>query len=333
MSSRRWSSLSLFYRLFLIYGLSFLILLVSILSILKEQKAAGSAVRLGVLDFSWFALLLYAGVSLLTIFILHRVVRQVLRPLQILKQQAVAVSQGHFEAAVPLPRADELGELSQTFHKMAQELAQQKHLMKQLIVGLSHELRSPLARMRMTVETLPEGKVREDLIEEIHFIDRLTDDVLTREKLEQGLESLKLQQVEFSSFLEIILDSYGDELEFKLEAPKDSIFVSIDLPRFEMALRNIIENSLRHALGSPVLQVDMSVVDAHVRVVFTDREPGESEVKTAPISSGYGLGLKLTSSILRVHGGEFSFERSSAISGFNETRVAISLPVVARPLQ
>ncbi len=97
-------------------------------------------------------------------------IRWLLRPVRELSRGVEEVSRGNLDYAVPSRRRDELGELVRSFNAMTRRIKEMLHARKQLLLGVSHELRSPLTRARVALEFLGNGAATQNIREELREI-------------------------------------------------------------------------------------------------------------------------------------------------------------------
>ena len=187
---------------------------------------------------------------------------------------------------------------------------------KALLANASHELRSPLARIRMGLELMePQATTtfKEEITRNIQELDQLVDEILLASRLDASEADLGL--IESVDMLGVLAEECS-ALGAELQAPPDSsdLVVQGVTRLLRRMVRNLLENARRHGAGSVVARVrrDSSVailtvtdngpgVAAHLRERIFEpfyRLPGASER-----DGGVGLGLALVKSIVLRHGG------------------------------
>ena len=106
-----------------------------------------------------------------------------LRPLKWLKESVEKVSAGDLSTRVPVVRMDEVGQVARAFNHMTARVEQMLDDHDRLMADVSHELRSPLARIKVALEMLPEGDKREQIATDVREMEALTSALLERERI------------------------------------------------------------------------------------------------------------------------------------------------------
>lgn len=247
----------------------------------------------------------------LILAISYRLVKHVMAPLKEMKTAATSFAEGKWQTRVPIHTQDELAELGQTMNHMAEKIEAHFKNMKDLLLAISHELRSPLTRMKVITEFMDDEKIKKSLNEEITSLDRITGMLLERERLSSKPEILEKTQTNLENILTILKQKFPD-LQV---GPDNSHMVSIDSGRFELALSSIVDNAFKH--GKPPVVISTGKENDKVWIEIKDHGEGltieEMEKLGDPFfrqslartssrkSEGFGLGLSLAYSILKAH--------------------------------
>ena len=248
------------------------------------------------------------------------VVRRLTRRLEALKQGVEAFGAGALHQRVAEDGRDEVAALGASFNRAAARIEALLQSHRSLLANASHELRSPLARLKMAVAMVDEAPSaqREKLRAEIHAniaeLDTLVEEVLLASRLEAGAPLPRNDQVD--------LLALAAEEGARVQAVVDGqpLQVAGDERLLRRALRNLLENAQRYGGGAVELSVQRDAAGrAELRVC--DRGPGVPEAYRERVfeaffrlpghaerEGGVGLGLALVRQIALAHGGSVTCE-------------------------
>lgn len=282
------------------------------------------------------------------------IARRLTRPLDQLVRVTRAIGAGDLAARVRLGRhqTGEVGALADSVNEMAARIERQLKEERTLLAAVSHELRSPLARLRLLVELArSEGRAeRLDEIErELVGLDALIGKLLASSRLEFG--ELRLETLTAAKVAARALEVAGLATEL-LRDESDGALVEVDPTLVGRALGNLLENAARHGGGAERLALSVTQVDGRgreVRFSVEDAGPGfEPEVlkhafeafysarssESVKESGSLGLGLALVARIARAHGGRaYAENRGAGTTGSDSpgARAVLALPVAGTP--
>jgi signal transduction histidine kinase len=243
----------------------------------------------------------------------YPVVRRVTRRLERLKASVEALGAGNLATRVNVEGRDEIATLAASFNRSAERIENLIAAHKTLLANASHELRSPLARIRMAVEMLKSDakpELRAELERDIGDLDALVDEILLASRLD-AVDALDTEDID-------LLALVAEECA-RIDATLDGQPVTIrgDRRLLRRMVRNLLENARRHGAGSAIDAAVKRVDGQTVEVQVCDRGPGVPETErerifepfyrpsgTREAAGGVGLGLALVRQIARRHGGE-----------------------------
>ncbi|MFT6095037.1 MAG: signal transduction histidine kinase [Pseudohongiellaceae bacterium] len=271
---------------------------------------------------NYFAI--YSGLSLaaFVLFLNYLMVSKLLSPLRLLRKGAERIRKGDLSYRVKSNRQDELGELTESINHMADSLQSMLEAKRQLLMAISHELRTPLTKAKLRLEFMPKSEEREHLREDIDEIDLLISDLIEAERLNGDHSVLVVETVHFSEFIGSVahqFDNYDGGIEF--ESPDQDQEFFIDKLRIRLLITNLLNNSIRHGEGNPILvKIDYFEEQASIEVI--DQGEGISAKHLSQISEpfyradssrqrntgGFGLGLYLCRLIAEAHGGKLNIQ-------------------------
>lgn len=262
--------------------------------------------------------------------------RRISRPLERLTAAVRRLGTGDLAARVPLDqrtwwrrrqpsRGDELAELTQAFNDMAERVERLVAGQKELMANVSHELRSPLTRIRVALELLPRNEEADARLHEVEAdldeLERLIEDVLTTARLDAtGLpphpSSMDARQIMADLAERASRDPATAGLTVSLDG-STSVECVADPALLRRAVWNLIENAAKY--GAPPITLAAEREGSDVVLSVTDEgagiPPEERERVLAPFyrldkartpegpTHGFGLGLTLAHRVAEVHGG------------------------------
>jgi signal transduction histidine kinase len=253
----------------------------------------------------------------------YPIVRRLTKRLEELQRGVQRWGEGDLSVRVAEDGQDEVADLSNRFNAAAARIEQLVRSHKSLLANASHELRSPLTRIRMSLELMgerPSLAARDEISRNIAELDQLIDEILLASRLDAkeadmgtvetvdltGLAAEECARVDAD--LEVIDGTDGDVLTVR------------GVPRLlRRAIRNLLENARRYGAGETSVELGSRNGAAEIRV--NDRGPGVPAALRERIfepfyrlpgaserNGGVGLGLALVKSITERHGGNVRCE-------------------------
>ena len=251
-----------------------------------------------------------------------------------LRQTARDLGDGDFEARAPSARSQLFASLSDTMNSMAERVQQLLATHRELSCGISHELRTPIARMRFALEMLKETDERAErerlwvMMEgDLDELDHLIDTSLTYARFEREAPEPHFSSVKFAEWLSDEVDNVrllGRDLNVAVDCSKLPENLAIDLDRKAMpyALRNLLRNAFKYARTTIIVSAELHdknilihVDDDGIGIPPEEREHVFSAFTRLDRSrdrstGGYGLGLAITRRVLELHGGSATADAS-----------------------
>ena len=319
------------------------------LYIFATELPAGPRAALGInraaLVLQWGVALLVSGLicSLLTRYLTSPILR-----LREMSQQLAAGDLSVRSSSGLARRKDEIGDLVRDFNAMASRIEELIARQRQLISDVSHELRSPLARLNVALDLARERKgsdpAFEHMQEDIGLLDEMIGRLLTIAKLDMSAPEIPMEDLDMADLVAQVVRN----AEFESQEPNGGIrlissgqcIVRGSAELLRSAIENVVRNAIRYTEnGSSVevgLECERSSSGARVRLVVRDYGPGVPESELANIfqpfyrvtgardrqSGGTGLGLAIADRVVRIHEGTIRAENATP----RGLRVTIVLP-------
>jgi signal transduction histidine kinase len=238
-------------------------------------------------------------------------VRRLTRRLERLRARVEDLGRGELAARAPVEGRDEVAALARSFNRAAERIQRLVEAERRQLAFASHELRSPLARLRVALEMMSgDAAVRAGAERDVAELDALIGELLEASRLEAVGPGGREEAVD-------LLGLVAEEAA-RTEAAVSGEPAELrgDARLLRRLVRNLLENARRHAGGTAV-DARVERLAGGARLVVADRGPGVPEGERERIfepfyrppgvpetGSGYGLGLALVRQIARAHGGE-----------------------------
>ena len=286
--------------------------------------------------FNYFVLYTALALAALILFLNYFMVNKMLNPVRLLKQGAERIRQGDLSYRVKSNLQDELGELTESINHMADSLQSMLEAKRQLLMAISHELRTPITKAKLRMEFMPESDEKDQLKEDINEIDLLISDLLEAERLNNDHSALVSERVLLANFIRSIGESFkSNNGEIEIEIPVNDLEFEIDKLRIRLLITNLLNNAVRHGKGN-LINVRVSFSGDRGIIEVKDNGEGISEEHITQITEpfyradsarqrntgGFGLGLYLCRLIAQAHGGEMIIVSQEG----QGTQITVNLP-------
>jgi two-component system, OmpR family, osmolarity sensor histidine kinase EnvZ len=252
----------------------------------------------------------FAGASGISIWLARRLTR----PLAQLEAASALIGQGGMPVLLPETGPLEMVRLSRRFNAMAQQVRDLLSTRTTLLAGVSHDLRTPLSRMRLALEMLrdkPDPGLIDRMDRDIEQMNQLIGQVLD---LARGLAHEANVPTNVAALLQQLADEHANaDTAILVNCP--TVQLDVAPAALHRALGNLLQNALRYAPGQPVELVG-DVSQTRMRLGVLDRGPGIAaehldavfepfhrlETSRSRATGGAGLGLAIVRELARVHG-------------------------------
>lgn len=295
---------------------------------------------------------------LLVALICIAIFRHIIAPLRILQKATRKISKGDFNVKLESDlgkRRDEFSDLAQSFDKMAERISVLLNRQQQLIQDISHELRTPITRIKLVLNDSGQDPALKRVEQEVNGMQSLLEETLTLSWLNNqdsdNYEKLKIEDVDLTALIEAIADDASFEFpkhNLILLIPYNFIVHNSNHRAIGQAIENIIRNAMKYSEENSQIEVKLSKANKHdkpwVKITICDQGRGvateyleeifepffridsarvKKEVQDNQKSSGYGLGLALTKRQIEAIGGHVRAEHNQPCG----LRFIIELPL------
>ncbi|MGO4517868.1 ATP-binding protein [Terriglobus sp. 2YAB30_2] len=230
-------------------------------------------------------------------------------------------------------RKDELGDLVRDFNSMATRIEELISRQRQLISDVSHELRSPLARLNVALDLGRERKgsdpAFDHMEEDLGLLDEMIGRLLTIAKLDMSAQQVPMTEVDVTSLVSQVVRN----AEFEAREPSGGVRIVAEQECFlhgntellQSAVENVVRNAIRYSEPGTSVEVSLTCDGSLMRLTVRDHGPGVPEAELLRIfepfyrvkdardrqSGGAGLGLAIAERVVRIHGGTIRAENVS----------------------
>lgn len=276
------------------------------------------------------------GVPLLSIIAIVVLVRQLNRPLKRLQLAALRVGKGQHATALETQSGPtEIRAVNRAFNQMTREIQQAAKERSFMLAGISHDLRTPLTRLRLTAEMMKEKELAEGMVLDIEDMDDILDQFTAY--MRDGSDEV-IETANFNLLVSEIAAQFAPQGEIRF-TPQELP----DMPMKRLSLKRMLDNLMNNALrygGAPLdIHTAHNVEEKNLTLTVRDHGPGIKEEDlpdllqpfirgdSARTSQGSGLGLAIVARIVKMHNGQLDI-RNHPEGGLV---VAITLPLNRRP--
>lgn len=274
---------------------------------------------------SWFLLPDHVFVMAAAVLLCYLLAYYLTAPVRQLEKAVERFGSGDLSARVVSTRQDELGQLARTFDRMANRMETLVSAERRLLLDISHELRSPLARLGVAVELARSG---EDLDAALNRIQKESDrlnglvgQLLQVTRAEGDPSSLRLHHVQLDQLVQQLVDdslieaaAHGCQVTFERREP---VRVEGDPELLRRAVENVIRNAIRYSPRETAVEVSLARNNGKAVVDVRDHGPGVPDEALPRLfdafyrvdtdrnrtSGGIGLGLSIARRAIELHKG------------------------------
>lgn len=279
-------------------------------------------------------------IPLFVSFILYWVIaRSLTKPIIAMQNAAKKFGDGEFSARVPLSlqRKDEIGACAKSFNLMAEKLEQNIESHQRLMADVSHELRSPMARLQIAMGLAQQQNISPNLLNkhlqrcelEVGRLDEMISSVLSLSRMENTISQMELMSVDTTQLLSLciedaqyIANEKSVNIVFK---SKKTTIINADPNLLASAFNNILTNAVKYSHQETQLNVDIKEANERIVIKVIDTGIGvpsdainrlfepfyRVEQARERITGGTGLGLAIAKQAITAHNGTIRAENNT----------------------
>jgi signal transduction histidine kinase len=267
--------------------------------------------------------------AIISLFIMKRT----LEPLTGMTRLTDRIAAGEFPDAIPITTSDEVGQLARAFNRMTESLSHMEQLRKNMIVDVTHELKTPLTNIQGYTEGLmdkvvePSDETLSLLRDETGRLSHLVNDILTLAQAGAARISLDILRIDFMDACKHVYSIFQPQLSRKnisvdFSGIKPDCQVYADPHKLAQVLHNLFQNGVQYTPSDGKLWISTKVTEKETRITFAN--PG-SEIKPEDLLlvferfyrgeksrsrdyGGAGIGLAVVKDLIEAHKGRVGAE-------------------------
>lgn len=248
--------------------------------------------------------------------LLYFSLRWIFGPVKKLSEAVGQISAGNFDVLIDIKRNDELGKLADSINEMKVNISNMIKSKESLLIDVSHELRSPLTRIKLANEFVDDEKIKNKIRDDVNEMEAMVSNLLETYRTENVNGKLNARKTDIVLLVKDLIPKFGNAL-IDLNSDLAEKIINIDKEKIETALRNIIDNAVKYSNGKPVevtiSENPLNKDETFIYIKDKGRGIESQEIKKIfePFYridksrdkkiAGYGLGLSIVKKILDMH--------------------------------
>jgi two-component system OmpR family sensor kinase len=281
--------------------------------------------------------LLLTGVFYISIIVVVLIwLYPLIKQLRKLRRTTKAFGEGKFQERINTKSISYIADIENEFNRMAQRIETLINDNRLLSDAVSHDLRTPLARLRFGIEALQETgnpqlreKYEAHLCRDIDEMEQLVSVLLNYARIEQSMIAVEKQNIDLNEIINHCIQSFtnntNDNEKIIHWHPKGVVIVKGEINYLKMLINNLLGNALQYARN----EIKLSVIEKNAKLSFiiSDDGPGIAEEQRSKLMKpfmrgeqahenlGYGMGLAIVVRIAQLHDARFSITDSVELGG------------------
>ena len=268
-------------------------------------------------------------------FLLLMVLRNQIKPIKTLASVAEAFGKGQSLSYKPTGSI-EIRKAGSAFLEMRKRLERQIEQRTQMLSGVSHDLRTPLTRLKLALALKEEDAEAREMLNDIQLMQNILDEFLEFSKNQQTEKIKEISLIGLYNFLQNNIFNLKGKLDWHLKLTSNERVVCLRPQNLLRAINNLIENADFYAS-----KIRISIIEKETRLLIhiEDNGPGIPSDKTKEAIKpfvrldhsrnlnkphGVGLGLSIASDLIKTHGGNLNLKKSKSLGGL---KASLTLPL------
>ncbi len=275
-------------------------------------------------------------------------IKSIVIPVRQINSVALEIAEGNLTTnALKYTSGDELGQLCQSIHTMANKLSDTEQVKNDFISQISHELRTPITAIKGWSETMMADEKLDELSHrgvtiihnETERLSKMVEEMLDMSRMQSGRLNITISPVnivaEFEDTVFMMSErSKGENVFIRYDICEEECIINGDKDRLKQVFFNVIDNAVKHSNPGSEIIASAHINEKSISFIIEDFGAGISKedlpyikemfYKGASQKRGSGIGLGVSDEIMKLHGGSLDIESEYGIG----TKVTITLPIM-----
>ena len=290
-------------------------------------------------DIYWPAIIVPIA-TLIMLGVVFWIINSFLYPIKLIRRHVINLKKGNLGEKIPVSGADELGQLARSINKMTQDIDTLVSQKQNLLIDVSHELKTPLTRLKfLLANTNIKVEDKDSINKEINYLQDMISNMLLSDKLSTPyVEDLELEELAIQTLINDACGMFYEiEKRLKIITKIPNLVIKVDKYKLSLAIKNLIDNAIKYGGRDRLIELSVHQVQDNINIMVEDFGDGIDVNKLKKIvkplyrgraakeksKSGFGLGLAITKKIVEAHGGQLIIQ-----SELNKgAQFIVSLPI------
>ena len=289
-------------------------------------------------DIYWPGIIVPISIVIL-MSVLFMIINSFLYPIQLIRRHVINLKKGNLNSLIAVKGNDELAQLARSINKMTKDIDTLVSQKQNLLIDVSHELKTPLTRLKfLLANTNINSEDKDSINKEINYLQDLISNMLLSDKLSTPyIEDLEIESITIQSLIDDACGMFYEiEKRLKIVNEIPPLIINVDKYKLSLAIKNLIDNAIKYGGKERLIELSVIQINHIIHIQVEDFGSGIDKNKLEKIikplyrgrsakeksKGGFGLGLAITKKIVEAHKGQLLIE-----SELNKgTKFMLSIP-------